>query len=360
MTRTPCCTALSSFVLAAILSAACSAQYVQTNLASNVSGLAAHTDASLQNPWGISFGPTTPFWLSNQVTGNATLYDGGGAAQPLVVTIPGGNPTGQVFNSTNDFMLSNGSKATFMFSTLNGTIVGWNGVAGTSGLIEADVPGDVYTGLALGNNGSANFLYVAGEDGVDVFDSAFAAASLPGGFTDPNLPAGFTPYNIANIGGTLFVTYENETSGGGIIDRFDLNGNLLTRFTSNDDSGPLESPWGVVQAPATFGQFGGAILVGNEDDGHISAFNAATGQFLGQLIQPDNTPIANTGLWGLAFGNGNASFDPNSLYFAAGINDENDGLFGRITAVPEPGFAALGVWCLMAVEALTLRRRARC
>jgi uncharacterized protein (TIGR03118 family) len=310
--------------------------YQQTNLSSDVPGMADNTDPNLKNPWGIAFAPTSPFWVANQVSGLSTLYNGSGVTVPLVVTVPGGYPTGAVFNSTTDFPLSNGSKSVFMFSTLNGNIAGWNG--GTTAEVRVTTANAVYTGLALGNNGAGNFLYAAQGGGIDVFNSAFAPATLAGSFVDPVLPAGFTPYNVANIGGTLYVTYENETSGGGVIDRFDLNGNFVSRFTAG---GLLDSPWGVVLAPATFGTFGGALLVGNEGDGHISAFDATSGAFLGQLQKPGGTPIANTGQWGLAFGNGGTGFDPNSLYFAAGINGEIDGLFGRLNPVPEPSTCAL-------------------
>jgi uncharacterized protein (TIGR03118 family) len=357
MNRIACHVAASYLALSTVLCLPSQAQfYQQTNLVSDVPGMASNTDPNLKNPWGISFGPTTPFWVSNQVTGNSTLYNGSGVPQALVVTIPGGNPTGQVFNSTPDFALSVGGKALFMFATLNGNIAGWNAALGTTAEVRATTAGAAYTGLALGNNGAGNFLYAADGGGIDVFNSAFAPSTLTGSFVDPGLPAGFTPYNVANIGGTLYVTYENETSGGGVIDKFDLNGNFLSRFTNNAAGGPLASPWGIALAPATFGTFGGAVLVGNEDDGHISAFNATTGAFLGQLQKPDGTPVANTGLWGLAFGNSGAGFDPNSLYFAAGINGEVNGLFGRLTAVPEPSSCLLGVECLLAA---IIARRSR-
>jgi uncharacterized protein (TIGR03118 family) len=347
MSRIACRVAASYLALSIILCLPSQAQfYQQTNLASDVPGMAANTDANLKNPWGIAFGTTSPFWLANQVSGSSTLYDGSGVPQALVVTVPGGDPTGAVFNSTSDFPLSTGGKAVFMFATLNGNIAGWNAAAGTTAEVRVTTVDAEYTGLALGNNGAGNFLYAAQDGGIDVFNSAFAPTALAGSFVDPGLPAGFTPYNVANIGGTLYVTYENETSGGGVIDKFDFNGNFVSRFTDNPDGGPLDSPWGVVLAPATFGTFGGALLVGNEGDGHISAFDTTTGASLGQLQKPGGAPIANTGQWGLAFGNGGAGFDPKSLYFAAGINDQVNGLFGKLTPVPELSS------CLLAVEFL--------
>ena len=356
MNRIACRVVASYLALSTILCSPSQAQfYQQTNLVSDVPGIAANTDANLKNPWGIAFGATSPFWLANQVSGTSTLYDGTGTPQALVVTVPGGNPTGAVFNSTPDFPLSVGGQSLFMFATLNGSIAGWNPALGTTAEVQVTTTDAVYTGLALGNNGAGNFLYaVNAEGGVDIFDGTFAPATLAGSFVDPGLPAGFTPYNIANIAGTLYVTYENETSGGGVIDKFDFNGNFVGRLTDNSDGGPLDSPWGVALAPAGFGgTFGGALLVGNEDDGHISAFEMSTGAFIGQLQKPDGTPIANTGLWGLAFGNGGDGFDPNSLYFAAGVNEQLNGLFGRLNPVPEPGTWLFVVEFLLAAAFLS-------
>jgi uncharacterized protein (TIGR03118 family) len=330
---------LTSALAGCTMTACVYAAFVQTNLVSNVEGLAVTTDPNLRNPWGIARSDTSPFWVANQVTGKATIYSGTGAKGPFVVSIPGGNPTGQVFNGTSGFALSNGN-AMFMFATLDGTIAGWNGNSGTTAETKVSNPEAVYTGLALANNGSGNFLYAANgpRGSIDIFNSAFGSASLSGSFTDPNLPEGFTPYNIRNLGGTLYVTYENEDEGGGVVNAFDANGNFLRRVAVNEEGkGPLESPWGLALAPAGFGPFGGALLVGNEDDGHISAFDPVAGTSLGQLLDGNGDPLANTGLWGLEFGNGTNGTSPKVLYFAAGINEEQDGLFGSIAAVSEPG-----------------------
>ncbi|WP_165231138.1 TIGR03118 family protein [Aquisphaera insulae] len=341
--------------------AARAGSYIQTNLVSDIPGMALTTDPNLKNPWGISSFTGGPFWVSNQGTSTSTLYTGDGTARPLVVTTPtivGGpnGPTGQVFNTSNDFVLANGGKALFLFADLNGTISGWNPTAGTVAQIGVSPSGAVYTGLALATNGGSSFLYAADarNNKIDVFNGTFGATSLAGSFTDPNLPSGFTVYNIQNIGGKLFVTYENEATGGGVINEFDLNGNLIKRLTSNTDGGPLDSPWGMALAPKSFGQFGGDLLVGNEEDGHISAFDPTTGAYLGQLTGPDGKPIANTGLWGLAFGTGGLNGDPNTLYFAAGIDDERHGLFGAISVIPEPSSIALA---LIAAATLAARRR---
>jgi uncharacterized protein (TIGR03118 family) len=338
--------------------------FAQTNLASDVPGLAAHTDPNLKNPWGISQSATSPFWVSNQVSGNSTLYNTSGTPQALVVTIPNAGappstgPTGQVFNTTSDFLLGNGQKALFMFANLDGSISGWNGGLGTNAqLAVTTTDASSFTGLALANTGSASFLYAA-NDGlgrIDAFNGTFGKATLAGNFTDPNLPAGFTPYNIQNINGTLYVTYENQQTGGGVVNAFDLNGNFLHRVAANGAAGPLMSPWGLAIAPAGFGTLGGDLLVGNETDGHISIFNPTTGTFLGQISDVNGNPITNTGLWGLTFGNGGNGGDPHTLYFNAGINGEVDGLFGALTAVPEPGSVVLlGVGGLLVLAA---RRR---
>ena len=181
-----------------------------------------------------------------------------------------------------------------MFASLNGTISGWNSAQAMSAVVQVRSTGAAYTGLAIGNNGSGNLLYAANASGnkIDVFNGSFSPTTLAGSFVDPNLPSGFTVYNVHNLGGTLYVTYENETSGGGVINAFDLNGNLLRRVTSNTDGGPLASPWGLALAPSSFGPFGGALLVGNEDDGHISAFDPTTGNFLGQLLDKNGDPGA--------------------------------------------------------------------
>lgn len=317
---------------------------------------AATEDASLVNPWGLSFGPTTPFWISNQHAGNATLYNGFGGKVPLTVTIPGSmagpsGPTGQVFNPTGDFVLSDGAKANFLFANLNGTISGWNGAAGTTALVAARSPVAVYTGLAMGSSGGANFLYAAnGALGkVDVFNGGFMPTTLAGSFTDPNLPAGLVPFNIVNIGGQLYVTYappgptaDEAPLGTGAVDVFNTDGSFVRRFATG---GMLISPWGVTKAPASFGAFGGAILVGNFSDEHgfINAFRESDGAFLGQLVGAgSNDPLEFGDLWSLSFGNGGTGFDPNALYFTAGIGDEEHGLFARLNAVPEPA-----TWAMM-------------
>jgi uncharacterized protein (TIGR03118 family) len=352
---------LNPFVRAAVLAvgivpiAAFGGPFVQTNLSSNIPGLAVNTDSSLINPWGISFAATSPLWISNQGSLNSTLHNGDGSQLGLVVTIPGAiGPTGQVFNSTSSstsFVLSNGSKATFLFATLDGTVAGWNGAAGTTALQSfTSTSGGVFTGLALGNNAAGDFLYAAdfANAAIQVINSSFGGTSLPGSFTDPGLPSGYAPYNIQNIGGQLYIEYAQIDpitheaaigAGLGIVSVFDTSGNFIKRLISN--GGALNAPWGVTIAPAGFPQFGGALLVGNFGDGTINAYDPGTGTFLGTITDAANNAIANKGLWGIGFRTGGTGFDPNSLYFVAGINDEADGLFGAIGAAPEPGTFAL-------------------
>jgi uncharacterized protein (TIGR03118 family) len=337
--------------------------FQQTNLVSSVAGQAPVTDPNLRNPWGIALNSGSPFWIADQVTGKATVYNGAGqpfpVGNPLIVTIPNligpGGPTGVVANSTSDFAITMGGlPASFIFANREGTIEAWNSSAGTNAMIMTSANG-AYNGLTIGSVGTTNFLYAAnaGNAHIDIFDGSFHAALLPGNFTDPNLPAGFAPHNIANLGGTIFVTYKNAANGGGVIDAFNMSGILLRRVTSNTAGGHLDAPWGLAIAPAGFGNLGGALLVGNEGNGHISAFDVLTGSFLGEITDSLNQPIANPGLWGLTFGNGVNGGSPNTLYFTAGTQGETQGLFGSISPVPEPS-----AMVLMGIAVLVGARRA--
>ena len=324
----------------------------ETDLVSNIPGRAQHLDPNLVNPWGISAGPATPMWVSDNNAGVTTLYDGAGNAVPLVVTIPrpdgsdGGTPTGTVFNANGGEFKGD----RFLFATEDGTIAGWNpAVNRTRARIEVDRStvglGAVYKGLAIGNNGVADHIYASNFrfGAVEVFDTNYTKVNLSGSFTDPGIPAAFAPFNIQNLGGVLYVTYamqkpdkHDDQSGPGLgfVDAYDLNGNLLGRIASG---GTLNSPWGLAIAPASFGNFHDNLLVGNFGDGRINAFSLRTGAFRGQLKSETNAPIDIPGLWGLRFGNGSngggALAPTNTLYFAAGIDDEQDGLFGSIVAV---------------------------
>lgn len=338
------------------------AEFVQTNLVSDIPSLAPGqpADPNLINPWGMSFSGTSPFWVSNQGSNTATLYNALASPpspikQGLTVTIPTGSlgpptgPTGQVFNSTTSaFMIpapgGTTVKATFLFATLQGTLEGWN--PGSSGgmnnaEIVATTPGAVYTGLALGSVGTANYLYTANAAGsIQVFDSSFTnvtSTTFGGKFVDPNPVSGFTPYNIQNLGGFLYVTYAAATSTGaplpgGYVDKFDLGGDFIDRIATD---GALNAPWGLAIAPSGFGSFGGDLLVGNLFNSQIDAYNLTTMSLDGS-IQVNTGFTSPVGLWALDFGNGTTG-NADTLYFTAGVNDQKDGLFGDISFVPEPG-----------------------
>jgi uncharacterized protein (TIGR03118 family) len=362
--------ALAGLALAAVWPATGRADFQQTNLVSDGFVAAEHTDPNLKNPWGVSFGGKGPFWVSDQGTGVATLYNGNGVPQPgpphqpLVVSIPpgggNGNPTGQVFNpgiAAGDFALHTGGPAVFLFASLNGTISGWNG--GNSAQLAVTQAGAVFTGLAVNKGAGGDFLYAADNAGgkIDVYNSHFALTTLTGNFTDPNLPKGFVPFNIQKVGDHLIVTYQNPTAGGGVVDSFNTNGTFDHRIFANAAGGPLADPWGVALAPKGFGKFGGDLLVGNNAafDGRIGAYDPTTMTFKGFLSDALGNPIVNTGLWALNFGNGGPGADPNTLFIAAGLNGEQDGVFAAIKAVPEP--ASLALLGLGAAFAARWRRR---
>jgi len=362
-----------SIVFSFFGSCAAANKFVQHNLVSDIAGTADHLDPCLVNPWGIVSSPSSPFWVSANGTGLSTLYDGNGNASSLIVGIPGpagvsgrseqcgktgfglGAPSGVIFNDTMSFLLG-ATPATFIFSTEQGVIVGWNGAAGKAGVIMADrsAAGAVYKGLATATRSDGPLLYAAdfGNGRVDVFDGNMNLVSLPGAFRDPAIPTGFAPFNIENLGGSIYVAYAKQDpdhhddvagAGNGYLDVYDLNGLLLQRLVAGN---PLNSPWGMALAPAGYGDFGGALLVGNFGDGRINAFDAVTGNLLGVLRDSADAPIQIPGLWGLLFGNGSrsnpggvpAGGDASTLYFTAGIAGpdtiESHGLLGAIQLAP--------------------------
>ncbi|MHB1423689.1 MAG: TIGR03118 family protein [Gemmataceae bacterium] len=330
--------------------------YSQTNLVSDIPGEAQITDPNLKNPWGVSESATSPFWVSDQGTNDATIYSvtaSGVTKVPLTVAIPTNKsfaqgPTGQVYNATASFDLANGKPAAFIFANLNGSISAWNFGSGTTAQVEATTSGALYTGLAIGSNAQGNFLYAVNnaKGTIDVFNSSFAPVTLGTGgfgtFTDPLLPSDLklAPFNVQNINGELYVTYApvghpaqtSATPGEGAVAIFDTSGHFLRQLAVG---GQLASPWGMAMAPTTFGKFGGDLLVGNfaYNYSEINAFDPTTGKFLGTLTGANGKPILNPGLWTLTFGNGGNGGNPNTLYFTAGINGEKDGLFGSIQAV---------------------------
>jgi uncharacterized protein (TIGR03118 family) len=356
--------------------------YLVHNLVSDLAGTADHQDAKLVNPRGMGFG-ATPVWVGNNRTGTATLYDGTGAASPLVVTIPqAGNAgtvgpvTGVVFNpftsTANGFDVQTGKPALFIFCSEDGVISGWNQtVSGTKAsiLFDNSASGAVYTGCAIGGTAAAPYLFAANFNAgtVDVYDLNLNLNPVPynqnaqplpyagsSSFSNPAVPAGFAPYNVQNIGGTLFVSYALQNAakrdsvagvGNGYVATFNVNGSLIANLVSQ---GPLNSPWGMAVAPPSYGAFAGALLVGNFADGKINAFSPSTGVLLGTLADLNGNPISIPGLWSLDFGGDADSEDPGTLYITAGIgggpnNDpvESHGLFASIQAAPS--FAISGI-----------------
>jgi len=324
--------------------------FVQTNLVSDLSGVATITDAKLKNPWGLAHSATSPFWSSNQGTSTATLYavtdkttvtkvninpPTGDVLIPTTATGPQG-PTGQVNNGNPDSFPVNhggdGAAAHFIFANLNGTISAWD--KGPTAFVQVTTPGAVYTGLAI--NGAQTRLYAARAGGIDVFDSTFNPVPLAlGAFVDPELPAGLAPFNVRDIGGDIFVAYAppgraNQIiaqRGAGAIAIFDENGNFIKQLVARDH---LAAPWGMAVAPPSFGRFSNHLLVGNFSfaASEINGFNLTNGKFHGSISV--TTPGSPGGLWSLDFGVGGNNGDPDTLYFTDGINGEADGLFGAI------------------------------
>ena len=339
------------------------ATFQQTNLVSNLPGVAMHVDAHLVNAWGISASSTSPFWISDNGTGVSTLYNGSGQAfppgSPLVVTIPPpaasppgttATPTGNVFNgSTSDFTVSANGKsgpARFIFATEDGTISGWNPtVDATHAILAVDnsASGAVYKGLAIVSTSSSSFLYATNFHSgmVDMFDATFAKVKS---FTDTQLSTDcplpgqcFAPFGIQEVAGKLIVTYALQNAerhddvagvGNGFVDVFDTNGTLLQRLASH---GTLNSPWGIALAPTKLANISNKLLIGNFGDGHINVFDPDTGRFRGQLKDLSGHPLTIDGLWGLRFGNGANAGPTTTLFFTAGPNGEQDGLFGSLT-----------------------------
>jgi uncharacterized protein (TIGR03118 family) len=333
-----------------------SSTFVQTNIISDgATAQALVTDPTLINPWGVSVGPA--IWIDKAGSGSVAIDTAAGAiAVPSLpsVTLPAaastlthGSPSGTVYNSNSAiFDIPGSTSALFLFGTLDGTIAAWNVSSGTQAITVINNSAKAsYTDIALDTNSNGTFLLAANfkQGTVDVFDSTFAPHPLAGNFTDPTLPAGYSPFGIHSIGGNVYVTYaqvstttfESVGAGLGYVDEFDNNGNFITRVAGQ---GVLNAPWGMALAPAGFGSFGGDLLIGNFGDGVINAFDPKTFALVGSLNTSAGTPIANPGLWEIFFGQNSGQTttlgDPNTLYFAAGINGEKGGLFGSVAVAP--------------------------
>lgn len=325
----------------------------QENLVSDGTVPDTVTDVNLINPWGVAVNPNSrAIWVADNGTGRATSYNPDGSKSGPAVVIPAGAggdgaaPTGVTFNtSASGFQISaNGTTGVskFLFASEDGTISGWNPTVDPDNavlVVDNSASGAVYTGLAINRSGGKDYLYAANfHDGtIDVFDSNFNPVQLRGPFRDVRLPDGFAPFNVQTVGKRLYVTYarQNEDgtddvpgAGNGFVDVFRANGRLERRFASG---GELNSPWGVIQGTQNFGLFANRILIGNFGDGRINAYNEGNGEIAGTVRDANGDPLENEGLWGLAFGATAATRD--DLFFAAGPNDEANGLFGKIVLI---------------------------
>ncbi len=323
-------------------------EFHQTNLVSDLSTEGAMlVDPALKNPWGLALSATSPLWVANNASAAGTVYSiGAGAATvtavPLAVAIPGGrastgdgpSPTGQVFNATAGF-----GGARFIFSSESGQISAWRPADGKTAELRFSSPTAVYKGLAIAGSGDGTFLYASNfhDVSVDVFDTSFQKVRLAGDFSDPSLPHGYAPFGIQELHGLIYVTYAKQNDakhddvagqGHGFIDVYTVDGFLVKRLASR---GSLDSPWGMATAPASFGAFAGKLLVGDFGDGRINLFDPFSGRLLGQLRNEDGRPIAIDGLWGLKVGTA-ATGGTGTVLFSAGINGEQDGLLGALTA----------------------------
>jgi uncharacterized protein (TIGR03118 family) len=309
--------------------------YKVTFIVTDSSG-APTVDKDLLNPWGMSQGPSTPVWVSDNHSGKSTLYqDQSSPKVPLTVTIPGGDPTGQVYNSYNGFK-AGGAASAFIFDSESGVLSGWS--SGTAAIKTKTVKGAIFKGLAIANvNGKPRLYATDFHNGkVDVFDSNWSMITSSTAFKDSKIPAGYAPFGVAAIGGHILVTYakqdsarEDDTSGSGhgFVDVYSTTGKLLKRLISR---GALNSPWGLEMATAGWGAFGGDLLVGNFGNGHINAYDATTGAFKGTLKDSSGYVIVLPGLWALLYGNG-MSAPTDALMFTSGPGHEAHGRWGKIT-----------------------------
>ena len=336
--------------------------YILHNLVSDQPGVADFTDKNLVNPWGIDTSASSPFWVNDGGTGLSTVYSSNGAVSATLAIVPPGAKgpttsvaTGIVSNLTGGFPVVAGRAPSFMFCSASGTISGWaSAVDATHAqlMIDNSATNAVYYGMAISGRAASTTpqIYVANfySGAIEVYDTNYKPVTVSGGFTDASVPTGYSPFNIQNIGGKLYVMYAKQNpglrgwvngAGLGHVAVFDLNGTLIKHLVSG---GALNAPWGVAIAPANFGAFGGALLIGNFGDGAINAYDATSGASLGALADPLGNPILIPGLWALIPGNGGSGGDANAIYFAAGGANQNHGLLGSLQAAPVVSSNAIG------------------
>jgi len=310
------------------------------------------SDSNLVNAWGIAASATSPLWLADNGTGTSVVYTGAGSKVALTVGMPNAAPiSGIVFNGSSGF-----NADSFLFDGEDGGLYGWRGALGTTAeTLMTPSSTSEYKGLAIASVGGFDYAYLANfkTGNVDVVKGEAAAPNLTGVFADPNLPAGYAPFNVQVLNGVLYIAYaevntttfdEVDGPGLGLVDTFDLNGNLLGRLTT---AGVLDAPWGLAIAPSSFGGLGGDLLVGNFGNGQINAFDPTTGNFL-ETLSSGGAPLMIDGLWGLRFGSGSANGGPaGTLYFTAGPADESEGRFGEILPTPEPAAWTFGAAAIL-------------
>lgn len=333
-------------LLTAAAASAAQNHYLQINLISDLPDVAILQDTNLVNAWGIAYNTNTPFWVSDNGSGLATLYqitNDPATGLPdvqklgLQVVIPGdGSVTGQIFNDVGGF---NGDA--FLFVNEDGTISGWRGTLGTHAeTLVTGTTNNVYKGVTLSHDSNGPVLLASNfrQGSVDVYNTN---STLIGQFHDPAAPADYAPFGIQSIQGMIFVTFAKQDQfkhddsagpGNGLIDVYDPVAHTFTRFVTGSDAGgtlkQINSPWGVALAPDTFGKHAGELLVGNFGSGTIMGFDAS-GKFQG-LLKGAKGAITIDGLWGLKFGNDTKAGVSDILYFSAGPNHETDGLFGSL------------------------------
>jgi uncharacterized protein (TIGR03118 family) len=326
---------LSLGAMLMLVASTAAAQYKLTNLVSNQAAGAKHTDPLLVNGWGLAYGPGGAFWISDNGSGWSTLYTGTGTKEGLEVAIPTaggdgpGSPTGIVFNGSQDFQVE-GWASIFLFATLDGTISGWAPQSNpNAAIIAVTTPGAVYTGLAVTDYASGNFLFAAdaANNKVDIYDASF---NLVTSFTDATVPTGFSVFNVQDIGGLVYVAYASSTgASGGYIDIYSEAGVFLKRLA---EGSPLNQPWGFAVAPKNFGTLSNTLLISNNtNSGRINGFNLSTGQFVGTIKDTNGKAIAIDQLWGIEFGGGTSENGRlNELFFTAGPDKNLEGTFGKI------------------------------